>query len=667
MSINDVRSGFAASSSTSSSMSSPTNSPAKMAEQFKVNPAKINQASAQVQGQNIDTKNNVPHTAETLDQISLSAINDLDSNGLEQIDSLLKKQLMTQFSISTMSSVELDMLKFNSKAEDMAISYITKNVQQGLATGKNAAALTNILDQSAQNYRKAYSNTSSILDKLGKLGPEQQSFISRSEHRVERAITGFGEYQMRQDNIESDKKAFELTLKTQEGDTITIRFSSAQSIEQDGMSYVADDSSGNTLDSFQLSYEVDGDLSEKEYKAMQTIFANVGELADDYFGSVSAYSHQVPQSSNAALSTDLLAGFDSQQLASVDLSMALWQDQEENSDKFDYSYQFNNNSQEQRLSVERKQLMFNPVNFDITTSTYGGQDAAQLAQYLQVMDSSYKDINGGLASHTDKHLAASIDMYKTALTSMFDLSDRHSQIQQQASENFTNGRQLVADLTNNLISTDKRFQKMSTGKGNIFQEGMSKLADFNAQFKSGDKNHYGYFDVSQQQKTTMTAEAGFQGMKQQKSYDSQTLSGYGAIGFIETKKSERYEAKAVINEGAIVALDQKSDAKRSDNIHTKIDYGIYANELIDSKNSASSSMRLIEDIWTQNTENSNSTKTDYKMTVGREVALHSVNINIEAGQKQQLIGNLDKLSDNDFLRKKYAPQLERVNNFMLKV
>jgi hypothetical protein len=661
MSIYDVKSGFAANRSSTSS----TNSPVKMTEQFKVNPAKINQAS--VQGQSIDAQNNAPLAADTLEQMSLSAIHDLDSQGLEQIDSLLKKQLMTQFSISTMSSVELDMLKFNSKAEDMAISYITKNVQQGLGKGENAAALTHILDQSAQNYRKAYSNTSSILDKLGKLGPEQQSFISRSEYRVERAITGFNEYQMRQDNAESDKKTFDLTLKTQEGDTVTIRFSSAQSIEQGGMSYTVDDSSDNTLDSFQLSYQVDGDLSEKEYKAMQTIFANVGELADDYFSSVANEDTYIPQGSNAALSKDLLAGFDSQQLAGVDLSMALWQGQEENGDDVNYSYQFNNSSQEQHFSMERNRHMFKPVNFDITTSTYGGKDAAQLAQYLQVMDSRYQDVNGGLASHTDKHLAASIDMYKTALSSMFDLSDRHSQIQQQASEHFANGRQLVADLTNKLISTDKRYQKMSTGKDNIFQEGMSKLADFKSKFKSGDKNHYGYFDVSQQQKTTMTAEAEFEGMKQQKSYNSQTLSGHGAIGSIGTKKSEHYETKAIIDKGAVVALDQQSDAKRNDKIHTKIDYGVYVSELIETKNSASSSMRLIEDIWTQNTENSNSTKTDFKVTVGREVALHSVKINTEASQKQRLIGALDKLSDNDFLRKKYAPKLENVNKFMLKV
>ena len=655
MSINDIRSGFTASN------------PLELAEQFKINPAKINQASAQVQGQYIDAHNHAPLSADTLGQISLSSLNSSASNDLDQVDSLLKKQLMTQFSISTMSTVELDMLKFNSKAEDMAISYITKNVQQGLAEGKNTTALTNILDQSAQNYRKAYSNTSSILDKLGKLGPEQQSFISRSEYRVERAITGFGEYQMRQDNAESDKKSFELTLKTQEGDTVTIRFSSAQSIEQDGMSYVADGSSDNTLDSFQLSYEVDGDLSEKEYKAIQTIFSNVGELADDYFSSVADYDSLIPQSSSAALSTDLLAGFDSQQLAGVDLSMALWQGQGENGDDVNYSYQFNNSTQEQNFSMERNRFMFNPVNFDITTATYGGQDAAQLDQYLQVMDSSYKDVNGGLASHTDKHLAASMDMYKTALTSMFDLSDRHSQIQQQAAKNFTNGRQLVADLTNNLISTDRRFEKMSTDKGNIFQEGMSKLADFKAQFKSGDKNQYGYVDVSQQQKTTMTVEAGFQGMKQQKSYDSQTMSGYGAIGSIETKKSERYEAKAVIDKGAVVALDQQNDAKRSDNIHTKIDYGVYVSKLIDSKNSASSSMRLMEDIWTQNTEYSNNTNIDYKVTIGEEVILHSVKNDSEAGQKQRLVGDLDKLTDNEFLLKKYAPKLESVNNFMLKV
>lgn len=602
----------------------------------------------------------MPLTAVMVEEFSLSFQDDLT-----KVDDLLKNQLAEQFSSSSFNVEEVQMPRFHPKAEDMAISYITSNYQQGLRDGKEGEELTKIIDQSAQNYRKAYNNTSSLLDKLGQLGPKQQSFISRSENRVERGLTDFTEYQMREDHAQGDKKSFELAVQTQEGDTITIRFSSAQALERGGMNYQSANSKYNTLDSFQLTYEVEGDLSEAEHKAMQTIFANVGELADDYFGAVPDYGYMFPQTSDASLSMDLLEGFDSQQLKGVDLSMSLYNTKGSDNDELNYSYEFNKQTQEQTLSVERNAFLFQPVKFDVTTSIYGGQDADQLAEYLNVIDANYDEVQAGLSSRNDKHLGTSIDMYKTALTSMFGLSDKYTQLQDKAEQSFVNGRQLVADLTNKLINTDVRYQKMSGVKDNMFKEGMSKLADFKAGFSFGDKrDSMHFFEFNQKQETSVTTQAGYQGMKQEKSYDSHTASGYGEKGLIETKKSEQYEAKAVIEKGAVVGLDQTSDAERSDKIQTQVDYGVYITKLIDSTNKASSSMRLIEDIWSQSVVHDNETKTDYKITEGTQVTYHSVKIDPDTKQKQVIIGELDKLTNRDFINKKYAPKLDSVNRFM---
>ncbi|MGX9463426.1 hypothetical protein ACWXWU_19680 [Shewanella sp. A14] len=645
MSINDFRSSFI----------SPLNN---VAEQLMLNQVKVKQSNNTAQSQNFNTQDSVPLSTEMAQEMSLAR-----KDYVDDIDGLLKKQLAEQFVMSPLNITTVSVPKFNVKAEDLAISFMTKNYQQGLSDGKNSDELTQLIEQSAKSYRKAYSNTSSILNKLGQLGPEQQSFISRSEYRVERALNKIGEYSMRQHNAESDKKSFELALQTQEGDIITIRFSSAQALEKNGMSYLSDSSEHNTLDSFQLSYEVDGDLSEKEYAAMQTIFANVGELADDYFGSVSKYSHSIPQFSSATLNTDLLVGFDSEQLASIDLSMALW----EGIDEFDYSYEFNKKTQEQSLLVERNRFAFEPTKFDITTSTFGGQDPEQLAQYLQVMDSHYDEVKAGLSSLTDQYLSSSIDIYKTALTTMFELSDRHSQIQQQAESHFANGRQLVADLTNNIIKGDERYQKMSGIKDNVFKEGMSTLADFNGHFNFGSEGISGYLDVNQKQDTTMSYDGGYIGMKQKKSFDSQMFSFYGDKGTQDINKSEQYEIKAVTNKGGVTALDQKANTERTDKVQTQIGYGIYVTKVIDSQNEASSSMRLIEDIWTQSIEHKNKTNTDYKVAVGTEVTIHSVKIDTDISQQKVLVGDLDKIANSAFLRKKYAPKLASVNGFMAKV
>ena len=118
---------------------------------------------------------------------------------------LLKQQLEQEFSNSIqLSSPPMTVQKgYNAKAEELALHFVTSNYQQGLQRGKNTDELTELINLSSQNVRSAYSKTSSILEALGQFGPEQKSFISKSETRVERALTSFSEDRYRRDRADS--------------------------------------------------------------------------------------------------------------------------------------------------------------------------------------------------------------------------------------------------------------------------------------------------------------------------------------------------------------------------------------------------------------------------------------------------------------------------------
>ena len=603
----------------------------------------------------------VPHSAKEAPEVVLSqdVLDKLENASSAQLalDAILKQQLEKEFlNPIAIAPEQLTLVSgYDPKAEELAINFVTSNYQQGLKRGENTDGLIKILDDSAKNVRTAYSNTSDILTALGQFGPEQKSFISKSEHRVERALTSFSEDIYRRDNEKSDGKLFELSVQTQEGDTVTIKFSSAQGYEKN---------TGNTLGSFQLAYEVDGELSEQEYQALQTIFSNVGEFADDYFSQKNSQSYNIlGGSSNDDFSLDLLAGFNTEQLAGVDLSVGT----QAGKDQLDYSYAFDAKNQQQTVNIDWMKLGHPGLSFDIKMSTLGGADEAQLAQYLEVIDKNSEQMISGLSQNKNEAMVVSAELYKTALTGLFSLANDYTRLKEEGDKSFTNGSQLVAKMTNELINHDERYQPMDTSRENIFSEGMSTLADFNSHFVFGEEGHKGYVDLAQQQQTTFTKGQGFSGVEQIKRYDLHALSGYAESGSKAVETSEQYKLKSVINDTNLVALDQEHKFDKKEQTSANIGGGITNVNKIVTESIDTSSLRFIEEIWTQRTSHQKEVETESKTFYGEELKYHSKKSSVENSQTSTIIANMDKLANDKFIREKYLPELFKVNRFMLTI
>ena len=577
-----------------------------------------------------------------------------DDPALDFTEKLLKNQLIEEFINSPLSITTEQAYSFDMKAEDVALNYISQHYQKGLSEGKTSNELNKLIDDSAMHYRNAYRNTSSILEKLGKLGPQQKSFISRSEHRVELGLNSLYSAQLGDVFGQPASEPFELTIETQEGDRITITFSINHTKEKGGIEYAAASSEYNSFDSFELSYQVEGDLSDEEHSAMMEIFAGVGQLADDYFSQPQANQDK------AILSNDLLANFNSEQLAGIDLSMALSDDNE-----FSYSYTFDKETEKQNLAVNMGDYFTQPVSFDITTSIWGGQDSEQLAQYFDAIDKNSEAHLTNLHKDERESLDRSIDGYKTALGSMLGLSARHTQIRKQADENFMGGQELVTNLTNQLIREDERYQQLATTKDASLKEGISSLADFKTSFKYGvkkrDAEQSAYFKFAQKQETTVTRDDDFVGVKQEKSHQSSASSARNNV--LTTEQSENYTVKAAIEGRQVVALDQEASiANRSE--QKSVEAGLTTKESVDTRDSASSSLRLIEGIWTQKLADKSEREDDYGVFDDGKVLFSLHKATQDAHQKMVIIGTQNKNDSGEFLRKKYNPQLAKVNLFM---
>ncbi|WDE00921.1 hypothetical protein [Thalassomonas actiniarum] len=582
----------------------------------------------------------------------------------EAVNKLLKQQLQQEFSNSiTIAKEQITTAPgYDAKAEDLAVHFVTRNVQHGLKQGSNADELTEIINQASENVRSAYSNTSGILEALGKLGPEQKSFISKSEYRVERALTGFSEAIYRDERAESDLQLFELSVKTREGDVINIQFSSSQGYEQ---------ASGNTLDSFELSYEVDGELSEQEYQALQGVFSQVGQLADDYFPGSRSSGYNVFGGGTGEhdFTLDVLKDFDSEQLAGVDLSIGLWEGGEGDlrTERLDYSYAFDAKNQQQSLKFDWVTSGAREVSFAVDSSTIGRLDEAQLAQYLDVIDSSYEEVSKNQSSRYNTLTPTALESYKTALSSVFSLAEQHTrQMDFSEFESADKGR-LAAELTNDMIETDARYQAMADDKAHIFNEGFSLLADFNSSFVVGEENYKGHINLALKQETSSSQSLDYTGVEQTKAYDMTTLRGYAETGSKTVDISEQYTIKAATKGGNVVAVDQEQKFDRKEQTAAYIGGGISTGVETVTESIDTSSLRLVEDIWTQDISHHKDTTTESTTFYGEEVKYQSRKTSQEASQTSTLIADIDKLKDNKFMREKYAPQLLKTNQFMLEI
>jgi len=616
----------------------------------------------------ISTANEALATAINLAQQSAAPKNVSD----EAIDTLLINQLTVELTLTKVAAVS----SYQYSAQELAARTITSRQNEGLALNENSEQLLARLDQSAASIRTAYSNTSSILADLGQLGPQQRSFLASSEQRVERTLGSYDEKLYRHYNEDGDKNRFSISIETQEGDTITISLSSAQGNDEEMM---------QSVDSFQLAYEVDGDLSDEEHAALTKILGGIGELADDFFANPQqkdyspAYTWAQP---SANLNIDFLSDFDSQLLAGFDLSFSTSGGGGDNltRNNLDLSYQFDHMAMTQQLAVDYESGM-KQTEFSVDMSIIGQQDDQQLANYLAAMEQSFQ-ANNNIEHKNEKtdsrmtmdkrhqqHASADFAMFKSAFNNMSSQANRYTQLATLATQQFDNGLELVSNLAKEVITKDPRYVD-NISDNNQLGAGISQLADFSAQFKFKIGLTATTNNLSLSQTTSTTNSKDYQGVSQQKELQDSSTKKYGG-DTIERANQLNYSVNAAIEGHSLVALDQQQSASSE---FKRFDYVIDENDriiniLVDysiEETQEQSSIRIVKDLWLQQNSSKQSQASSKILTQGfRQVGV-SQQQSYSHQQLVQLIGDLTPLIDNEEAIKDLNKKLNDVNAFMEK-
>ena len=613
--------------------------------------------------------NDQPHTlTDELKNIAPEMVQDLlrpfDDKRVEQ---LLHQQFATLISVSN----EKPIFDYQYSDKELALRTVISSQQEGLLNNENSDELIKRLNKSVKDIHGAYANTSDILASLGQLGHQQSSFLARSEQRVERALGSYMENIKRVDNEENDNYRFELSVKTKEGDIVNITFDSSQGY---------DESTGNTVDGFALSYQVEGDLSAAEHQALTEVLSGVGQMADEFFKvNQNSYSKYVPVG-QSDFNVDFLATFDYQELSGFDVSFSTTEGQQlgQSENNLDLSYHVDQALNKQALTYQ-SQAGINEIDFALDMSMIGGQDVTQMQQYIATLDKNLEDSRqnsttegdtSAFGKKDDAKMQQGFAIFKEAFTHMSSTAQRYSQIESVAAQQFTNSQAMVADLVDNMITHDPRYQGLGNETNNTLGDGISKLADFNAKF-SFSKEPDGLslrpkISVALAQATQQEKSGKLNGLTQSKTVNTHVDYQLTRPDYYD--KTERYNISSTVKNKELVGLDQHHqediDQKTYRFNPDKNQYELMMERTENLTNK--SNIRLINDIWLETNESSQTMdkrereeNSDNKKTEDfKETNHHAYN------KLMTLIGDLDKLAENKHVKRNYLTELSEVNFFM---
>ena len=610
-----------------------------------------------------DLQINAPKITDEL----LSQLNDetlyetITSN--QKVGDILQQQLTSLFTISSTPST----LNYKLSDEELALRTVISSQNEGLLKNENSTQLIERLNTSVKNIQGAYANTSDILSSLGQLGHEQKTFLASSQQRVERTLNPYMESANRSKYEDDDNYLFELSVKTKEGDVINITFNSSQGF---------DEKTGEAVDGFGISYEVNGDLSEAEHAALTQVMAGVGEMADEFFKVSENSFNPIIVPNQTDMSLDFLAGFNSEQLAGFNVSFSTTQNDalDTGENTLDLSYSIDEATNQQAL-VFKSESGKNEIDFALDMSTIGAEDTQQMQQYLASLDQSLEDSrvnstedskDSAFGRKGDETMQQGFALFKGAFTSMSSAAERYSNLESLADKQFNDGRAMVADLVDNMVANDPRYQGLGDKAPNTLGAGISKLADFDATFSyaldSGDYQPKSTIELSQATEQTQLGE--LSGLTQSKNVSSHFDYQYSRPDYYD--KEESYNVGTAVKNKELVGLDQSHKV----DIDTKMyAFNPQTNQYelqmaMQEQTISKSDIRLIDDIWLEENENSYNmnkkerVESDEKQDDFKTTSSHSHN------KLVTLIGDLDKLAENKDVRREYLTNLSQVNFFM---
>ena len=606
-----------------------------------------------------DLQTNAPKITDEL----LSQLNSESIASNQKVGDILQQQLTSLFTISSTPST----LNYKLSDEELALRTVISSQHEGLLKNENSSQLIERLNSTVKNIQGAYANTSDILSSLGQLGHEQKSFLASSQQRVERMLNPYMESANRSKYEDDDNYVFELSVKTKEGDVINITFNSSQGY---------DEKTGEAVDGFSLSYEVNGDLSEAEHKALSQVLSGVGEMADEFFkvGENSFSSHIV--SNQADMNVDFLAGFNSEQLAGFNVSFSTTQNDalDTGENNLDLSYSIDEASNQQAF-VFTSESGQNEIDFALDMSTIGSKDTQQMQQYLASLDQSLEDSrvnstendkNSAFGRKGDETMQQGFALFKGAFASMSSAAERYSNLESLAEQQFNDGRAMVADLVDNMITNDPRYQGVGNKAPNTLGAGVSKLADFDAKFSYAlDSDLYqpkSTIELSQATEQTQLGE--LSGVTQSKDVSSHFDYQYSRPDYYD--KEESYNVGTAVKNKELVGLDQFHEV----DVDTKMyAFNPQTNQYelqmaMQEQTVSKSDIRLIDDIWLETNENSHNMSKKERVESDEKQAEFKTTSSHTHNKLVTLIGDLDKLAENKNVRREYLTNLSQVNFFM---
>ena len=340
----------------------------------------------------------------------------------------------------------------------------------------------------------------------------------------------------------------------------------------------------------------------------------------------------------------------------------------------DLSYSIDEASNQQAL-VFKSESGQNEIDFALDMSTIGAKDTQQMQQYLASLDQSLEDSrvnstedskDSAFGRKGDKTMQQGFALFKGAFASMSSAAQRYSKLESLATQQFSDGRAMVADLVDNMITNDPRYQGLGNSTQNSLGAGISKLADFDAKFEFAmDRGDYQpKSNVALSQATEQQKSGELKGVTQSKNVSSHFDYQNTRPDYYDSEES--YNINTAVKNNELVGLDQYQqidiDKKTYQYNQDKSQYELKM--ALTEKTTHESNIRLINDIWLESNENSH--KMDKKERIneiGEQDNFKNTN-HYSHNKLVTLIGDLDKLAQDKDARREYLTQLSQVNFFM---
>ncbi|WP_246047149.1 hypothetical protein [Colwellia ponticola] len=419
-------------------------------------------------------------------------------------------------------------------------------------------------------------------------------------------------------------------------------------------------------------------MSAAEHQALTEVLSGVGEMADEFFKVSQNSGSQYVPAGQADFDIGFLAAFNHQQLSGFDVAFSTTEGQQfgEPENNLELSYQVDQKSNQQALDFS-SQAGVTEIDFSLDMSTVGGKDVTQMQQYIATLDknleasrhnSKGENETSAFSKQDDASMLQGFAVFKDAFASMSSAAQRYSDIEQTAAEQFTNGRAMVAALVDNMITSDARYQGLGNEADNTLGAGLSKLADFDANFSfSKEPEGRGLrpkASVALSQATQQHQSGELSGITQSKTANAHF--DYQGSRPDYYHKTESYDIGTAVKDNELVGLDQQHQvAIDKETYQFNPETSQYELQMALSEKTANeSNIRLINDIWLESNETSHSL--DKKQRVANKGTPDDFNrTNHHAHNKLvTLIGDLDKLAENKDLKRDYVVALDSVNFFM---